>query len=321
MISKLTKDSHIFLYKKKNIKNYLVAISIGSSHFKDWKKYCFPSWKEYCKKNNIGILIIKKDLIKKKSNFWKKPTWQRLLIGKYIFENKLEVSNACVLDTDIYINKLSPNIFKYANLKKISVVHLHKNLPFFKSDYKLRERLVYLRRFFLDKSYPKRSSLTATPKEIYKNFGLKNISEDYFCAGVMVYNVKKYKDKLFKIYIKYCSKINKKKFIGVEIPLNYELTKSKINLHWLSYKFQTNWLYEVADKYSFLYRIKRNSEEFRKYCIEEIILNSYFLHFAGTLGDAKNVWKISNFFKDNKLNKLNNIFNSTQPRLKPIFRK
>jgi hypothetical protein len=226
-----------------------------------------------------------------------------------------------VLDTDIFINELSPNIFEQSNTSKISVVHLHKNLPYSQSDYKLRERIVYLRRYFLDRSYPLRSSITAAPKEIYKNYKLKSSANDYFQAGVMVYKINKYYKPLYKIYIKYCSKVNKKKFRGVEIPLNYELTKNIKSLHWLNYKFQTNWLYELADKYSFLYRVKKNYREIKKYCAEEIILNSYFLHFAGTFKDAAHVWKINNFFSNKKLTKINFIFNSKQKKLKPKFKK
>ncbi len=321
MIPKLNSDSHIFFNKNKKTKNYIAAIAIGSKHLKDWKKFTYPSWRAYCRRNNIGIMIIKNNLFDKKNFFWKKPTWQRLLIGQYIIENKLNISNVCVLDTDIFINYLSPNIFQKSNPKKISVVHLHKNLPYSHSDYKLRERLVYLRRFFLDRSYPLRSSLTASPIEIYKNYKLKNFTNNYFCAGVMVYNISKFSKLLFKIYLKYCSKINQKKYKGVEIPLNYELTKIVKKLHWLDYKFQTNWLYELADKYSFLYRVGKNYKQLKKYCAEEIILNSYFLHFAGTFKDAAKAWKINNFFSDKKLVKLNYIFNSKQNKLKPRFKK
>ena len=66
---------------------------------------------------------------------------------------------------------------------------------------------------------------------------------------------------------------------------------------------------------------KKNYKEIKKYCAEEIILNSYFLHFAGTLKDAAKVWKIDNFFSDKKLMKLNLAFNSKQKKLKPKFKK
>ena len=94
----------------------------------------------------------------------------------------------------------------------------------------------------------------------------------------MVYDITKYSELLFKIYLKYCGKIYKRKFKGVEIPLNYELIRKISKLHWLDYKFQTNWLYELASKYSFLYRVNKNYKELKKYCAEEIILNSYFFY-------------------------------------------
>ena len=86
--------------------------------------------------------------------------------------------------------------------------------------------MVYLRRF-LDKTYPLRSSITANPNEIYKNYKLNNSTSDYFCAGVMVYDVKNY-----NCFLKFMKNIVAKlikKFRGVEIPLNYELTQKNKN--------------------------------------------------------------------------------------------
>ena len=318
MIFEINKNSHIIFIKNDKTKNYIAAIAIGSKHLNDWKKYCFNSWQKYCKKNNLGLIVIFKDLLNKNSKFWKKPTWQRLLISKYIKNSNLNIKNICVLDTDIFINQLAPDIFKNSNLSTVSVVNFYKNLPYNKNDYELRERLVYLRRLFLDSSYPLRSSLTASPKEIFKNYKLSKNLNNYFCAGVMVYNVNKYSDFFEKIYLKYCNK--KYSFNGVEIPLNFELLK-KTKLFWLDYKFQTNWLFELSDKYSFIYRAKKNKLSLVKICAEEIILNSYFLHFAGTLSDANTAWKIKNFFTDKKLLKLNNLFNSKKKKLIPKFKK
>ena len=49
--------------------------------------------------------------------------------------------------------------------------------------------------------------------------------------------------------------MDKFKFSGVEIPLNNEL-KDLIIYCWLEYKFQAIWLFEIADKYNFLYHDK-----------------------------------------------------------------
>ena len=64
MLTKLNSNSHIFFNKSDKNKNYIAAIAIGSKHFKEWKKFAYPSWKAYCKKNKIGIFIIKKKFYK-----------------------------------------------------------------------------------------------------------------------------------------------------------------------------------------------------------------------------------------------------------------
>lgn len=320
MTFELNNNSHLFIKKNHINKNYLVTIATGKSFFNDWKKFCLNSWKNYCKRNKLGLLVINKEFIEKKSLYWKKPTWQRLLVGKYIKYNKLDIKNICLLDSDILINKYAPNIFSFSNLRKISVVNFYKNLPYSRTDYDLRERIVHLRRAFMDKSYPLRSSIMASPIEIFKHYKFSKNFSNYFCAGVIVFNIDLYFNFFEKIYLKYCEKKYIKKFNGVEIPLNYEILKGK-KIHWLDYKFQTIWLFELADKYSFIYREKKIYKHIVRLCAEEIVLNSFFLHFPGTLQDSADVWKIKNFFQDKKLNKLNKLFNIRSSKLKPKFKK
>ena len=103
---------------KSRKKNYLATVCIGNKKLlSDWKKNAYPLWRLYCKKNDIGIILFEQDLIPKKDEYWKKPTWQKYLIGEKL-KNK-DVKNVCYLDTDILINPLSPNIFKKYNPKKI----------------------------------------------------------------------------------------------------------------------------------------------------------------------------------------------------------
>ena len=159
MTYNINRQAHKVIFSPKRSKNYLATVVIGKKHFNDWKKFCLKSWLNYCKKNNLGLIVINKELINRSNKNWMKPTWQRLLIGGYIANSGLKIENVCALDSDIYINPLSPNIFNFFQEKKISVVNFYKNLPFLKSDYKIRERIVYLRRTYLNKFYPIRISI------------------------------------------------------------------------------------------------------------------------------------------------------------------
>ena len=62
--------------------NYFCTLAIGKSYENNLKNYTLDFFKEYCKKNDIGIILITKDLLKKNSVYWKKPEWQKLLAPK-----------------------------------------------------------------------------------------------------------------------------------------------------------------------------------------------------------------------------------------------
>ena len=96
----------------KEKKNSIACLAIGKKIYSHWKKNIFPFWKIYCQKNNIGLVVFTKDLINKNDPNWKKPTWQRLLVGHEIKQKFPSIQNLCVLDLDILINPNAPNIFK-----------------------------------------------------------------------------------------------------------------------------------------------------------------------------------------------------------------
>ena len=52
--------------------NYLVTIAIGNKYLNLWEKYAKTNWVTYCKRNNLGLIVIIKDLIEKKTDFGKK---------------------------------------------------------------------------------------------------------------------------------------------------------------------------------------------------------------------------------------------------------
>ena len=140
------KKTFKIILKSKNKKNYLVTIAIGQKHLNDWTRYSKPLWVKYCKKNSLGLIVITENLLSTKHPFWKKPTWQKMLIGNHLNESGLKVNNICYLDTDILINPNSPNIFNYHNAKKISLVSLVNNLPY-NLDF-VRRRISFIRKRF-----------------------------------------------------------------------------------------------------------------------------------------------------------------------------
>ena len=79
MTFKLNKNCHSFIIKNNNSKNYLVSVTIGKTFYAEWKKYCLDSWKNYCKKNNLGILVINKQLIEKKKHILEKTNMAKII--------------------------------------------------------------------------------------------------------------------------------------------------------------------------------------------------------------------------------------------------
>ena len=82
------------------------------------------------------------------------------------------------------------------------------------------------RKFFLRKDYPLNSSLNVLHKDMWKFYKIKKI-ENYFCSGVMVYNVKNFFKLFLLIYLKY-SKKEKFKILGCEPYIISEILKSLV---------------------------------------------------------------------------------------------
>ena len=76
------------ILKPDSCKNVIATIAIGDKYFKQWEKYAKPTWVNYCLKNGLGLIVFDKGLIDSKHKKWKKPTWQKGLIGDYILNKK-----------------------------------------------------------------------------------------------------------------------------------------------------------------------------------------------------------------------------------------
>ena len=277
-------------------KNYIITIAIGKKSLNEWHNYCKPNILKYCKKNSLGLGVVHSDLISKDNKFWKKPTWQKYIIGKYITDNKINIKNVCFLDQDILVNPNAENIFKHHQENKISLISQIKNLPY-SNLHLIQRKIAFNRHHHLSKRYPLDSALFMSLKQIYK-FNNCKPQNDYACAGVFVFNVKKFSQIMNRWFEKYDKNLVSLSGGGDEGIMNYEmLNHGKIN--WIDYKFQALWGYEIAFKYSFLYK-HLNNKKLVRLCVEDSLSDNYFVHYAGGW-DEFQVWKMKNIFSNKKL--------------------
>jgi hypothetical protein len=276
--------------------NAIATIAIGQKYLENFYEFAFPSWKRYCEKHNLGLILFEDNLVPESDPFWKKATWQKLLIGKVVGESHLTFKNICYLDTDIIISPIAKNIFDSHDDNKISVISMINNLPF--PDYVVRKRVAFFRNRFLDKRYPLDSALFSSPKQIFEYHG-KEPQDDYFTAGVFVFNIEKFSTRMEEWFYSYPKGVDTLTGGGDEPILNYEFQASK-QIKFLEYKFQALWYYEMAWKYPFLYEDIKNNELIKS-CIETVLLDNYFLHFCGSWAESDMFYKKEIFMSQHKI--------------------
>jgi hypothetical protein len=281
--------------------NYICSIIIGNKIYNEWLKYSFPFVKKYCKKNKLGLIIFNKDIISKKNIYWKKPTWQKLLVGDFLKNKIKNINNICMLDVDILVNPDAPNIFKHHKENKISVISLRNKLPF--SWEKAVKNISFYRNKFYSKKYPLDSAIGISVSNLYKMHNLKP-QKDEFCAGVYVFNVKKFSEILKSWFYKYKKEIFSVTGGGEQTHFNYEVQNIKKE-NFIEYKFQAIWVFEMAINYPFLYKFKSKKNKLITESILASLQNNYFLHFAGSWYEGS-MWKNSNIVKSYFNSKFNN---------------
>jgi hypothetical protein len=284
------------LRKTKRTKNYIATIAIGSNYFANWEKFCKINWLNYCEKYDIGLIIFTEDLICKDHIKWKKPTWQKLLIGEKILSYSTEIELICYIDTDVLISPLAENIFEKYGGKKFGLISKRKNLPF-NLNHTLR-RVAHLRHNYYSKNYPLDSALFITLKDLYKTHNLSP-QKDEACMGVILFNIKLHTQlmsKWFHLYDRNTFSITNG---GDQTHLNY-LIQAYASPEWLPYHFQAIWVYEMANYYPFLYNLdSKLSQLFIKKCIEATLIRNSFLHFAGSWPESE-MWKVDLNYQDSE---------------------
>jgi len=276
--------------------NVIVTIAIGDRYYQSWEKYAFPTWKKYCARHELGLIVFDSDLIPKTDKSWKKPNWQKLLIGNILKDQIFSLKNVCYLDTDILINPFAPNVFDSYDPDTIGLVSLRKNLPY-PYENTLR-RLAFLRNRYYDTSYPLDSALFISVEKLYKFHDLP-AQEDEACSGFFIFNIQSHFELLKSTFQKYDKNIKSITGGGEQTHLNYEIQKN-CKVSWMDYRFQAIWIFEMAWKYPFLYDYGRNNSKLVNECIEASLFTNYFLHFAGSWHESE-MWKIGGILESNKI--------------------
>ena len=265
------------IVKYEESKDAIVTIAIGEPYLSEWEKYAKKSWILYCKKNKINLFVIIEDLISIDDSKWKKATWQKLLIGDALQVNNYNIINVCYMDTDIIISPQARNIFNFYNNNKYGLISKIENLPFCLNN--ILKKVAFLRNLYYDPTYPLDSSLFMTPRQIY-NFSKLPPMENYACAGVILFNVEKHSDQMKNWFFKY-DRNTISITEGDQTHVNWEIQNTN-NVCWLAYEFQALWLYEMAEKYPYLYNMKKIKKNQIVDAIRACLMNVDFLHFAGS---------------------------------------
>ena len=285
------------LIKPGKSKNIIATIAIGENYYSSWYENAFPSWQKYCEINDLGLIVFNMDLISEKNKFWKKATWQKMLIADTLKNSSLTVKNVCYLDTDILINYKSPNIFDNYKSDTIGLVSIVKNMPF--SVEESRRKVSFFRNKYYDKKYPLDSAILMSSDNIYLYHNLP-IQDNFACMGLIVFNVDNHSDLMRNWFNKYDKNVHSITNGGDQSHINYEILKWG-NITWLDYKYQAIWIYEMAMKYPFLYDYGRSKANLIRQCIEASLMTNYFVHFAGSWYESE-MWKLGGIF-ESKLKK------------------
>ena len=287
--------------RESNSGDYLVTICIGSQYFSEWENYASSGWNAYVKTHDLGLIVFDKDLIPASSPFWKKATWQKLLIGSILADSRLEVNNVLYLDSDILISPLAPNVFEIYDPNCIAVVSAVQNLP--QPLHLTLRRLAFLRHTHLSNNYPLDSALFMSIPDHFKYHSLPT-KNNYFCAGMFVFNILNHSELTKSWFMKYFSNINTITGGGDQPIMNHEI-QSYSNVQWLPYEFQALWTYECAWRYPFLFSTGLNDNELIRACIRSSLYVNHFLHFAGSWNECQ-MWKQDSIFSPTDLDEINN---------------
>lgn len=259
-------------------KHVLVSTAIGGQYLDRWRLYVEANWTAYAARHDLAVIIVTQDIDDGPPQERKNGAWQKLLAPNWVRRYAPSVQRLCLLDTDILISPIAPNIFQEAPPGRVSVVSQEQRLPYVLTA--IKRRIAFFRHRYYSSTYPLDSLLHATPGQL---MSLHHLSEvpDYFCSGLMVMDAA-HGDQMESWYRSVTSEAAENSSAWEEPYLNSWVQST--NPEWLPYEFQAIWNYEMAWRYPFLYEKGKNlaNDPLTRSCVENSLWNNHFIHFAGS---------------------------------------
>lgn len=277
MIELETFDHGVTLGVTEATDRVIVTTAIGEGYFQRWKRFSLESWKRYSARTGVGIAVITKLPTGSGVSRGLNGAWAKLLAPSLVSLSFPSVSRFCLLDTDILISDLAPDIFDAVPPGRFGVVSLERT-PMPRGE--VRKRVAFLRHHFYSSKYPLDSVLHATPRQVFEQHGLPG-HDDYFCSGLVVLDHNHLP--LLRRWLEEVDLQAASASFAWEQPfLNHWVQEHEPV--WLPYSFQAIWVFEMAWKYPFLYHLgsELSQSDLTAMCLEANLLENHFLHFAGS---------------------------------------
>ena len=279
----------------------IVTLAIGKRYLENWQDFCGANWQKYADRHGYDIICIEKPLDDSERAQKRSPCWQKcLILGE---ESVQKYDRVVWVDADVLINWANaPCIVEGVAVDKVGAAPEWAT-PNEQLSAEARDRLFETWGITDEKN----------ERDTYVKYGIAPEFDRIVQDGIMVLSPSHHRSILEKVY-RECEETG----FG-EMPwLSYELLKAD-RVQWIDPRFSTVWSVHKALYYPFLLPkpktkaslfdrakgkllakgvpprlVDRRASE----CATTALINTFFLHFAGTAGEMRLVDLESTSWRD-----------------------
>ncbi len=262
----------------RNGSDWIISTAISGDYFERWEHGFSALWFDYADRHGLGIAIAVENLYRP-GDEQLNGAWQKLLAVDALAEEIGRPIRCALIDSDVLISPFADNIFDAVTVGRIGIVSQINGIPM---EYRrLTNRIAFLRREYIETSFPLNSLLNASPRQVFEWAGLEPALDDYACTGLMVCDSANHAA-LFREWYENAPTDERYHSIGdwEQTYVNHQIQRHP-DVQWLDYSWQAIWMFEAALNYPFLYSSTVESEVLQ-WCVTSSVLRHQFLHLAGS---------------------------------------